>query len=310
MSDTESSAATDREALITELLKGAVDLHCHSGPSVMPRGIDHIEAMKEAAEAGMKAVLVKDHFYSATPVTELLNRQFGHLGVQMLSGVPLNNTTGDFNPHAVDHGIKLGARLVWMPTFSSANHIRHHHGDDHFDTKFPQTVQDVLAPRPLTVLDDAGAVKDEVKVILDMIAAYDLVLSGGHLHVTEILKLFEVAKAHGVKRLLVNHPTFVVDATLEDVATLAGMGAYIEHSVCMWAPGSCFLFYEPEFLDQLIKAAGVDRTILGSDLGQEGNPSPVVGFRSVIGICLDLGYSPEDVRKMIATNPCDLAGIV
>lgn len=309
MSDTDTSAPTERDRLIADLLKGAVDLHCHSGPSIMPRGIDHIEAMEEAAEAGMKAVLVKDHFYSATPVTELLNKRFGHLGVKMLSGVPLNNTTGDFNAYAVDHGIKLGARLVWMPTFSSANHINHHHGDEHFDDKFPKTVQDVLAPRPLTVLDEAGEVKDEVKVILDMIAAYDLVLSGGHLHVSEILKLFEVAKAHGVTRLLVNHPTFVVDATLEDVATLSAMGAYVEHSICMWADGSYFMFYEPELLDQLIKAAGVDKTILGSDLGQKGNPSPVEGFRSVIGICLDLGYGPEDIRKMISTNPCALAGI-
>ena len=52
----------------------------------------------------------------ATPVTEMLNKHFKHLKVTLLSGVPLNNATGGLNLYAVEHGIKLGARLVWMPT--------------------------------------------------------------------------------------------------------------------------------------------------------------------------------------------------
>ena len=294
---------------IDRLLVGAIDLHCHSGPSVMPRDLDHIEAMKQASAAGMKAVLIKDHYYSASPITELLNRNFGELGVQMLSGVPLNNTIGGFNPHAVDHGIKLGARLVWMPTFSAANHIAHHKHDAKFDEKFPQTMQQMLAPIPLTVLDDAGALKDEVKGILDIIAHFDVVLSAGHLNITEVWPLFDEARARGVKRLLVNHPSFLLDATLADVRTLSEMGAYLEHSMCMWVPGSKFKFYEPDFLGELIEAGTVDRTILGSDLGQLGNPHPVAGFRHVIATCLDLGYSEGDVRKMISTNAADLMGL-
>ena len=295
--------------VIDRLLEGAVDLHCHSGPSVMPRRLDHLQAMREAAEAGMKAVLIKDHYYSASPVTELLNHNFSDLGVLMLSGIPLNNTGGGFNPHAVDHGIKLGARLVWMPTFSAANHIAHHEQDDQFDEKFPQSIQKMLAPIPLTVLGDDRKIKDEVKIILDMIAAYDLVLSGGHLNISEIWPLFEEAKERGVKRMLVNHPSFVVDASLQDVRALSNFGAYLEHSMCMWVPGSRFKFYEPQSLYQLIEAGTVDKTILGSDLGQEGNPHPVEGFRNVIGTCLDLGYSEDDVRKMVSTNACDLLGL-
>src|SRR5688572_11170867 len=114
----------DRD-LVDRLLVGAIDLHCHSGPSVMPRYFDHYEAMQEAASIGMRALLVKDHYYSATPVTEMLNAHFKHLKVTMLSGVPLNNTVGGLNIHAVEHGIRLGAKLVWMPTFSSRNHLAH-----------------------------------------------------------------------------------------------------------------------------------------------------------------------------------------
>lgn len=304
-----TSTTSDRDAITSRLLKGSVDLHCHSGPSIMPRDIDHIQALEEASEVGMKAILIKDHYYSATPITALLNKRYAHLNVTAFSGVPLNNAIGGFNQYAVDHGIKLGARLIWMPTFTAANHIAHHRKDEKFETKFPQTTQKMLEPQPQTVLDANGNVKDEVKLILDMIAAYDLVLSGGHLHANEILKLFEEAISRGVKRLLVNHPTFVVDATMEQIRTFVTMGAYIEHSMCMWAEGSIFKFYEPKFLDELIKTAGIDRTILGSDLGQCRNPHPVAGFRSVINMCLDLGYSENDIRKMISTNPSELLGI-
>jgi hypothetical protein len=295
--------------IVDELLKGAVDLHCHSGPSVMPRDLDHVEAMREAGEAGFKAVLIKDHYYSATPVTEILNRHFQDLGVKMLSGVPLNNATGGLNIYAVEHGITLGARLVWMPTFSSRNHIAHHKADAEFVNKFPQTTAKLLEPTPLTVLNEDGSLKDAVKGILDVIAATDTVLSAGHLHISEVWPLFEEAQARGVKRLLVNHPTYVVDASMQDIRALSNMGAYLEHSVCMFVPGSKFKFYDPDHLKAVIEAGTVDSTILGSDLGQLGNPRPVAGFRNVIETCLDLGYAADEIRKMISLNASTLMGL-
>ncbi|VVO43848.1 hypothetical protein [Pseudomonas fluorescens] len=83
----------------------------------------------------------------------------------------------------------------------------------------------------------------------------------------------------------------------------------MENSMCMWVPGSKFKFYDPEFLQQVIEAGTVDLTILGSDLGQQGNPSIVEGFRSVISTVLDLGYSDADVRKMTSDNAARLMGI-
>jgi hypothetical protein len=223
----------------------------------------------------------------------------------LLTGVPLNNTVGGLNPYAVEHGFKLNAKLVWMPTFSAANHIRHSHRKNYLATK-----EAMLRPKGLTVVDDTGQLLDEVKFILDQIARQDAVLSAGHLHISEIWPLFEEAKARGVKRLLVNHPTFLIDASLSDIKELASMGAMLEHSCCMWAGiqnrnGK----YSAKDLDAVIKAGGVDNTIIGSDLGQEGNPTPVEGLRYVIGMCLDLGYGEADIRKMISSNPARLMGL-
>jgi hypothetical protein len=301
--------ADERSATIERLLVGAIDLHCHSGPSVMPRDFDHIEAIEEASAAGFRAVLFKDHYYSADPIAELLRRHYGHLGVDLISGVALNNSVGGINRYAVDHSIKLGGRIVWMPTFSAANHIDQHKRDKDFHEKFPTPKEQMLAPTPLRALDANGEIHDELKFILDLIAEADSVLSAGHLHISEIWPLFEEAKRRGVRRLLVNHPIYVVGAEIAEVRQIVETGAYVEHSICMFVEGSKFKFYTPEILDQLIQAGTLDRTILGSDLGQVGNPRPIDGFRMVIGTCLDLGYTEEDIRKMVSTNAARLFGL-
>jgi len=289
---------------VSRILAGAIDLHCHSGPSVMPRDLNHIQAMEDAAKNGLRAVLVKDHYYSATPITEMLNQHFSHLPVRMFSGVPLNNTSGGFNPYAVDHGVKLGAKLVWMPTFSAHNHIEH----EKREKRFPHTRFPMREPTPLTALDASGKLRPEVLPILDIVAEHDVILSGGHLHISEIFPLFQEAKRRGVKRLLVNHPSYLIDATLADLRELVRMGAYLEHSICMFVPDA-FLRYTPAQLKELIDTASVDHTILGSDLGQEGNAWPARGFRSVISICLTLGYGEGEIRKMIGGNAAKLLGL-
>lgn len=297
------------EDRISRLLVGAVDLHCHSGPSVMARDINHVEAIEEVAAAGFRGMLIKDHYYSATPITTLLKQTHGHLGVDLYSGVPLNNANGGFNKHAIDAGCALGANLVWMPTFSAKNHI-----DSPFGIKagFPHTILPMIPFEPLTPLDGNGEVKDEVKECLDLVAQWDVILSGGHMHISEIFKVFEEAQKRGVNKLLVNHPTFILEATHDDIRELVRrFDAYIEHSLCMYItltrrPKA---FYPPEELDALIRAGTVDRTILASDMGQKNNDHPVYGFREVVRECIQLGYPDEDIRKMISGNPLRLLGV-
>ena len=150
----------------------------------------------------------------------------------------------------------------------------------------------------LSAVDDRNQVKDEVKIILDQIAERDAVLSAGHLHISEIWPLFEEAKKRGVKRRLVQHPTYTIDATLADIKDLVAGGAFVEHSVCMFIDESRFKHWSGEDLKEMIDAGTVDQTILGSDLGQVKNPTPVTGFRAVIRLCLELGFDDAQVRKI------------
>jgi hypothetical protein len=288
---------------VENLLRGAIDLHVHSGPSIMPRRLDHIEAAREADSVGMRALLFKDHYYSTAPIVELLKPHYSDLRVEMLSSIVLNNATGGINPFAVEQALKMGARIVWMPTVSADNHVRHGHRGRLLPTK-----SKLLTPLRLRVVSDRGEVADDVKEVLDLVAQYDAVVSAGHLHISEVWPLFAEATKRGVKRMLVNHPTFVLDGSLNDIKELVSMGVFIEHSTCMFTD-TPYRKFAPSALRDVIDAAGVNMTLLGSDLGQANNPSPVEGIRQAIRLCLELGYSDDEVRQLTSINPARLVGL-
>jgi Family of unknown function (DUF6282) len=293
------SAAESRAQQVNDLLVGAIDLHCHSGPAVMPRILDHHDALMDAAAAGFKAVVYKDHYYPGMAQAVILEKLFKDKGVRLFSGIVLNNAMGGWNPHAVDHAIKLGGKIVWLPTVSAANHIAHVESGK---TKtFPKTAQRMLDAIPMSAVDGSGQLLDPVKQILDLIAEGDIILAGGHLPVAELHLVFHEAKARGVKKMLVNHPTYMVDASDADMRDLVGMGVTMEHSICMFVEGRSRKFSDAD-LKHLIETAGVASTILSSDLGLPGCPRPVDGFRQIVEMLLNLQVPEADIRRLISSN--------
>lgn len=298
MSNSTDAVAPNRDDEVAELLVGAVDLHCHSGPAAMPRILDHHEALLEAAEAKFRALLYKDHFYLGVSHSVILEKLVPDTGVQLFSGIALNNASGGINPHAVDHAANIGAKIVWLPTLSAANHLEQADGAGKI---FPKTAKKMLDPIPLTAVDANGNLTDETKAVLDVVAEKDIILAGGHLPAAELIKIYEEGGKRGVKRMLVNHPTFIVNCTDDDMRTLIELGAYLEHSIGMFIPGKGLIF-TPEDLMHYIELAGADHTVLSSDLGLQGSPRPVEGFRLIVNMLLDLQIPKADIRKMIGDN--------
>jgi len=293
-----------REQQIKRLLRGTIDPHIHSGPSIAPRGLDHVELLKSAAEAGMAAVVTKDHDYSGVATANLIARHYGHLPTKLYSGIVLNNVVGGFNPYAVEHTAAMGGKIVWMPTLAAENHLA---WEKKSSWAHPATTKKMRHATAVPATRD-GKVLDEVKEVLDIIARNDMVLAAGHLHVSEIWLVFEEAKRRGATRLVVNHPEEIIDATMNDVQGLTAMGARMEHSLAMFVKESKLKVLEAEDLRRHIEAAGVDNTIMSTDLGQTGNVLPLDGFKAGINLCLDLGYSEADIRKMFSTNAAKLFG--
>ena len=296
--------SADRAARI---LDGAVDLHVHPAPSPLPRRIDAAEAARLAGEAGFRAIVVKSHHHSTvTDVLALEAEGTIPTDVRVFGGIALNGPVGGLNPRAVDLALKLGGRVVWFPTIGSPQHIRHH--AEHPDLKFPKLAVQLKPEEPIEILAN-GRVKDEVYEILESIKEADAILASGHLAPDRITALFEAAREVGVSRLLVNHPNFVVEATYDDARRWAELGAYVEHSLCMYDDESSFYHWDVDTLVGWIEAVGPERSTLGSDLGQMGNPLPTDSFRKIVAKLLDRGLGEDDIRTMVARNPAELLGV-
>jgi hypothetical protein len=292
---------------VATLLEGAVDLHVHPAPSPMPRRVDAAEAAALAGEAGFSAIVVKSHHHST--VTDVLALE--HAGAmngaaKVYGGIALNGTVGGINPRAVEMTLKMGGRIVWFPTIGSAQHIRHH--AEHPNLRFPKLDFTLQPEEPIEVLGVDGRPRPEVYAVLEAIRDADAILASGHMAPAQITAVFEAAREVGVRRMLVNHPNFVIEATYDDARRWIALGAKIEHSLCMYDERSTFHNWELDTLVAWIEAVGVEHSTLGSDLGQKNNPLPTESFRTIVERLLDRGMDGRDVRRMVADNPAELLG--
>lgn len=289
---------------IESLLVGAVDLHCHSGPAIMPRILDHHEEMLEADAAGFRAVVFKDHYYLGSPCCVILEKLVPEAKVRLFSGLALNNANGGINPHAVHHAVTFGAKIIWMPTLSAKNHIEKLATEA---STFP-SVAGAPDPVPLSVLDANGALTDETKEVLDIIAAGDVILAGGHLGVDEQFILFEEAKARGVTKMIVNHPTYLIGCSDEDMRQLVSMGVKLENSITQFLRGRGQKNTSDDAL-HIARVAGAKNTLFCSDLGLKGANRPVDGYRILISDFLERGVSHADIRLMFGANAATLLNL-
>ena len=290
--------------VVARVLKGSVDLHVHPAPSPLPRRVDAVEAAQAAESIGMRAIVVKSHHHSTVTDVLALGRDLNGLPVKVYGGIALNSAVGGLNPYAVDLALKLGGRIVWFPTIGSPQHIAHHAA--HPDLKFPKLAVHVREERSIDVLDENGELRPEVHDIIGLIKEHDAILASGHMAPDRILAVFEAAHAAGVRRLLVNHPNFVVEATHEQGRRFVELGAVIEHSLCMYDDRSSFYNWDIDVLLGWIGAVGADRSTLGSDLGQMKNPLPSEAFTNIVGQLLDAGLGEADVEAMVRRNPARL----
>jgi Family of unknown function (DUF6282) len=87
---------------VTDILRGAVDLHVHPGPSPFPRRLTLLQAAQQAAGAGFAAIVVKSHHHSMVTEVIAVDQTVGGLPLPVYSGIPLNSTVGGLNVHAVE----------------------------------------------------------------------------------------------------------------------------------------------------------------------------------------------------------------
>ena len=99
-----------------ELMKGAIDVHVHSAPDLFPRVCDDIDLARQAQQAGMKALVLKNHF-SMTPFRAAIAKKVTGGTLDVFGGVVLNHSVGGFNPHIV------GIHTIFPPALRAISTI-------------------------------------------------------------------------------------------------------------------------------------------------------------------------------------------
>jgi hypothetical protein len=113
----------------TVSLKGVIDMHVHSAPDIRERAYTDFELMEAGIRVGARAIVIKSHHGTTMNRAFLVNEhnRIVHQGdnnFTMFGSVTLNNAIGGLNPVAVETGLKMGAKVVWLPTTHAANQIR------------------------------------------------------------------------------------------------------------------------------------------------------------------------------------------
>jgi hypothetical protein len=292
-------------ALCDEVLRGAIDLHQHAAPSLFDRITDDIGLASEARQRGMRGVLITAHEQDTTGRAALARRQVP--GVEIYGGLVLNWIAGGLNPHAVDASIKMGGRMVWMPTLSAQHHIGFF-GGSHFGRSMKMKEAPKVSAKGVSVLDEEGALRGEVGEILGLIAEADICLSTGHLSPKEIRVLVPAARRAGVKKILITHPDLGLSGiSLDDQKALAAEGAVLEKDLIAMMPAWQSLNLEG--MAKSIREIGVEHCVLGTDFGQLHHPTPAEGLRMFVQMLLERGFSPEELRTMVVGNPARLLGL-
>jgi hypothetical protein len=290
--------------LTQDWLQDAIDIHLHSRPSIFPRRYTDFELAQEAKAAGMRGIVLKAHEGFTAERAALVREVVS--SIEVFGGVVLNHFVGGLNPHAVELSFAVGGRFVWMPSIHAANHIRYY-GKAGF--KEQQSNVKELEITPITVLNADGKLKLEVISILEVIRQNaNAVLSNGHLNMPETEALFNEAKHHNIKNLVVTHPELPLsNFSLEFQQKMVSLGAVIERNFLptTQAWGS----FPIEKTVQDIRALGVENCVLATDLGQASGRTPTEGLTEFCELLHQSGFSEADVRMMVVSNPARLLSL-
>lgn len=285
------------------LLEGTYDLHIHCGPDIVPRSVTGLDMAKRAAARGMKGFAIKAHYGCTCQEAALLRELVP--ACNTIGTLTMNSSTGGINPMAVETAARLGARIIWCPTFDSASQQKY------YLENLPQYIgmQSKLLQQGVTVpayclTDENGQLTCEMSEVLDLVREYDLVLGTGHITHEETFALAREAHRRKFQKLLITHADWsFTHYSIAEQRELVELGATIEHtytSPAVLGP----VTWEEVFRE--IRDIGPEHVILSTDLGQAANEFPDDGLLHYAEQILGAGFTKNDLYQMLAEGPARL----
>jgi hypothetical protein len=286
-----------------DLLNGVIDFHCHSGPDVLGRLINDFELVRQAKAAGMRGIVLKNHYTMTADRAQLAMQEIG--GIQVFGGITLNLSVGGLNPEAVRKMVQMDGRrgrIVWLPTYDSEAQVTAS-GEN----------------RPFVAVVKDGKPVPEMAEIFSLIAQHDLIFETGHSAAAESLILIDAARKAGITKIVVTHAMSVPGggATDDQLKQMAEMGAIIE---CTWLAQLSAAQTRPAVgppqrkvtlaeYARVIQMIGAEHFLISSDMGQMMNPPHVKAMRDfILGLKKD-GLTQDQIDWVAKKNPAKLLGL-
>ena len=289
-----------------DLLPGSIDFHVHCDPSPARRRVDAFTASEQASDAGMRAIVLKDHHADMGDVLWLVR---DHAKIkppfEAHGSLWLNNHVGGWNPWAVDKAILFGTRLISGPTVAAYGQLVTMAKASGSSGEHPADVLVKTARPPkkasiVYTLDEDGKCRPEVIECLDIIAAAgNVVLGTGHLDKNEVFTLVRTAHKRGVERFCMTHVP-ITGASIEELRDLcAETGA-----VCEYMGGQVRRMGEGAA--DALRTIGLDHVTLSTDAGFYLTPAPTEAYKHGIAALLEAGLSEEEVEQVAHVTPARL----
>jgi hypothetical protein len=281
-------------------LKGIIDMHVHSNPDIRHRSYDDFELMEAAIKVGARAIVIKTHQGTTVDRAYLCNQhnKLTHNGdndFTMYGSVTLNRQIGGINPAAVESGLKLGAKVIWLPTQSARNH----------KLKMNQSTDDCI-----DVIRDSRIVP-ELSDIFELVKDHNAVLATAHISPEECFQVVEAARDAGVKKIVVTHPEWwLVGMDITDqVRIVKDYGVILEHCFAQPMGGGKYKSNLPLNLEA-IKECGYKNVMISTDGGQIENPNWEIAMEQYMQYLVDNGVPDSEVFHMTHTIQSELLDII
>jgi len=294
---------------VAELMIGAIDIHIHANPHLFPdiHAQDVIELARQAQDAGMRALVVKDMGVPTTGAAYVISR-LGP-GIPVYGAHAMNLATGGINPRAVWVALRHGdgAKVIHFPTGDTRNHFE-------YRKRFYAGVNlDLTEERAITVLHD-GKLIPEAREVISLIKECDACLATSHLSAAESRAVIREAKDQGLRKIIVSHARWpMTGLTTQDLVEFADLGCIIECNYCLMTSLMYVVHGEtplnPMEMAKTMREIGPERCLMSSDLGQVFSVLPVEGMRTYVGLMLKCGIVADEIRTMLHRNPARLIGL-
>lgn len=290
---------------LDQLLEGAFDLHCHVYPEMTlehEARQDDIGQLAGMQAAGMGGVVLKSHFWPTVDRCYYLGRRFPDLTV--IPSITLNRVAGGLDPLSVDAAGRQGAKVVFFPTWDSANDRRRGGFCGAVQRRLPAFFDD--DGTGLDVLD-GEKLSARTQTVLDAAQQSAMLVCTGHLSPAEGMLVIEAARRRGLPALFSHPLSGSIGASLDHMREAVRLGALIE--LCVLHTLSLRHYTSPRDIADVIKAMGAENCVLSTDAFNSWVPPAHELLRLGIGQLLECGLREEEIRTLTVTNPRRLLGL-